>query len=87
MATTTQPSSGNTGVLVILAVAVIAIVAVAAIYLMQDHRTGGQRVGDAIEALPHGVDKAANKLDDQPPAQNVERNLDDAGKKVERKLN
>ncbi len=86
MATTTQ-SSGNNGLVVIIAVAVIAILAVGAIFLMQDHRSGSERVGDAIEAAPHGLDKAADKLGDQAPADNVERNLDKAGDKVEKAVN
>ena len=86
MATTTSANNNN-GMLVVLAVAIIAIIAVAAIYLMQDNRSGGERVGDAIETIPQGLDKAANQLDDQPPAKNVERNLGDAEKKVNGAVN
>jgi hypothetical protein len=77
MAAATSNSNNNT-LVIILAVALIAIVAVAAVYLMQDHRGPAERAGDAVAALPNGLDKAANKLDDQPPAQNVKRNLDNA---------
>jgi hypothetical protein len=87
MATTNTHSSGSNGVVVILAVAIIALAAVIAVYLMQDNRSGSERVGDAIEALPNGVDKAANQLGDKPPAQNVERNLGDAEKKIAEKVN
>lgn len=71
-------SGQNNTLVIILAAALIAVLAVVAVYLMQDHRTASERAGDAIQALPHGLDKAANKLDDQPPAQNVKRNLDNA---------
>lgn len=77
MASSTQTASGN-GLTVILAVVIIALLAVGAIYLMQDHRSGSERVGDAVQALPHGVDKAANQLGDQAPAKNVENNVDHA---------
>ena len=88
MATTnTRPSAGNNGLLVVLAIAIIAIAAVAAVYLMQDNRSSSERVGDAIEAVPDGLDKAANQLGDQPPAKNVERNLGDAEKKINEKVN
>ena len=89
MATTNPQSAGsaNNGLLVVLVVAIIAIVAVAVIYLMQDNRSSSERVGDAIEAVPQGLDKAANQLGDQPPAKNVERNLGDAEKKVNEKVN
>lgn len=88
MATTNvRPSAGNKGLLVVMAVAIIAIAAVAAVYLMQDNRSSSERVGDAIEAVPDGLDKAANQLGDQPPAKNVERNLGDAEKKINEKVN
>jgi len=77
MATTAAQGGNNTAV-VILTILVVAILAIGAVYLMQDHRTGSERVGDAVAALPHGVDKAADKLGDQAPAQNVKRNLKDA---------
>jgi hypothetical protein len=81
MSTTTSDTSGNTAVMV-LAVLIIAIIAVGAIYLMQDHRSSSQRVGDAITALPQGPAKAVDKLGDQPPAVNVKNNVKDAAKKA-----
>ncbi len=81
MATTTGTSGGNAAVTV-LAVLIIAIAAVAAVYLMQDHRSTSQRVGDAVEALPQGPGKAVDKLGDQPPAVNVKDNVKDAAKKA-----
>ena len=78
MATTT----GNSTVVTLLAILIIAVVAVAAVYLMQDHRSTGQRVGDAITALPQGPGKAVDKLGDQSPAQNVKDNVKDAAKKA-----
>ena len=77
MATT----SSNNGVTIILAIVIIAILAVGAVYLMQDHRSGSERIGDAVAAAPKGLDKAADKLGDQAPAQNVADNIKDAGKK------
>ncbi len=77
MATIATQGSNNTAV-VVLTILLVAILAVGAVYLMQDHRTGSERVGDAVAALPHGVGKAADKLGDQAPAQNVKRNLRDA---------
>jgi len=86
MATTTSDNTGGSNMLVvILAVALIAVVAVAAVWLMQDHRGPGERAADAVTALPNGLGKAADKLDDQPPAQNVKRNLDNAADDVTQK--
>ncbi len=78
---TTDSSGGNTAV-VLLAVVIIAVIAVAAVYLMQDHRSTSQRVGDAIQSLPQGPAKAVDKLGDQPPAVNVTNNVKDAAKKA-----
>ena len=75
---TASSGSGNNPVVIIIAVLIIAFLAVAAVYLMQDHRTGSERVGDAVSTLPKGIDKAADKLGDKAPAQNVKRNLKDA---------
>ena len=86
MATIATQGSNNTAV-VVLTILLVAILAVGAVYLMQDHRTGSERVGDAIETVPQGLDKAANQLGDQPPAKNVERNLGDAEKKISEKVN
>ncbi len=77
MATVATQGSNNTAI-IILAILIVAILAVGGVYLMQDHRSGSERVGDAVAALPKGVDKAANKLGDQAPAKNIERNLKDA---------
>jgi len=77
MATVATQGSNNTAT-IILSILIIAILAVGAVWMMQDHRSGSERVGDAVAALPRGVDKAAGKLDDQAPAQNVKRNVDDA---------
>ncbi|EGF89599.1 hypothetical protein ABI_40160 [Asticcacaulis biprosthecium C19] len=77
MASATQ-SSGNNTLTIVLAVIIIAILAVGAVFLMQDNRSGSERVGDAVQALPNGVDNAADKLGDQSPAENVERNVEKA---------
>ncbi|WKL56289.1 hypothetical protein Q1W73_11365 [Asticcacaulis sp. ZE23SCel15] len=75
-------SQNNNMLMTILAVAVIAIIAVAAIFMMQDNRSSGERVADAVTALPQGVDNAANELGDQSPAENIERNAEKAAEKV-----
>lgn len=76
--TTTAPSKGTNSILILIGVAVIALLAVGAVFLMQDNRSGSERMGDAVEALPQGVDKAADELGDQPPAENIKRNAEKA---------
>ena len=77
MATATAQGGNNTTT-IILTILIVAILAVGAVWMMQDHRSGSERVSDAVTALPNGVDKAADKLGDQAPAKNVKRNLDEA---------
>lgn len=81
MATATQ-SSGNNTAIIIIAVLIIAALAVGAVFMMQDNRSGSERLGDAVEALPNGVDNAADKLGDQSPAENVQRNAEKAVDRV-----
>lgn len=76
--TTTAPGKGTNSILILIGVAVIALLAVGAVFLMQDNRSGSERMGDAVEALPQGMDKAADELGDQPPAENIKRNAEKA---------
>jgi hypothetical protein len=48
-----------------------ALVVIVAVFLlnMPDRRSGTERVGDAVEALPNGVDKAGDQLKDRNPVE------------------
>lgn len=60
----------------------IVVAAIAIILLtLPDRRTTGERVGDAVDALPHGVGAAAGQLRDRSPAERA----GDAVKKAEDK--
>jgi hypothetical protein len=52
---------------------VVALIAALAWSLatMPDRRSTGQRIGDAVDALPDGVDKAADQLGDRTPAERI----------------
>lgn len=43
-----------------------------------DQRSGAQKVGDAINALPDGVDKAVRKLEDRTPGEKIHDAAKDA---------
>lgn len=61
----------------------IAILATAYIVLNRpDQRDPLQKVGDAIEALPQGVDKAARKLSDRTPGDKINDAAKDAKQDV-----
>ncbi len=61
---------------------VLAVILLGAItwnmYGMPDNRSTGERLGDAISALPNGVDAASHELKDKTPTDK----LGDAVKKV-----
>lgn len=63
-------------------IAVLALIVVAGIVYgflnLRDERTGAERLGDAISAIPDGVDKAAQQLEDRTPAQKAGDALKDA---------
>lgn len=76
----TSSSSGkSTGIILGIIALVLAVGAVLYV-LSQDNRSSGERVVDAIETVPQGLDEAAGQLEDKSPAENigdnVERTLD-----------
>jgi hypothetical protein len=62
-------------------IAGIALVAILVVFLlnMPDKRSGSERVGDAVTALPQGVDKAGDQLKDRNP-------VEKAGDAIEKKV-
>jgi len=58
----------------ILPIALVIIVLLVVGYFMltqPDQRTEMQKMGDAIEALPDGVDKAARQLEERTPGEKL----------------
>lgn len=51
---------------------------------MPDQRTTGQRVGDAIDALPQGPNKAVRQLEDRTPGERLGDTVKDAGDGIQR---
>lgn len=73
--------------LVIVALVVLVAVAAYAILTMPDRRTAGDKIGDAIDALPQGVDKAARQLEDRTPGERLGDAVKDAGDKIKEETN
>ena len=46
---------------------------------MPDNRTTGQRIGDAVDAAPQGLDKAARQLENRTPGERLGDAVKDAG--------
>jgi hypothetical protein len=63
---------------------VVAVIALAAwgIMTMPDHRTTGQRLGDAVDTLPQGVNKAAREFEDRTPGERLGDSVKDTGQKI-----
>jgi len=72
-----------------LATIVILAVVVTILYsflTMRDHRTAGERVSDAVDAIPQGVDKAARQLESRTPGEKLGDAVQDTGEKVGNKI-
>lgn len=70
-------SKNNKTLLTIVIVGIIAVLAYG-VLTMPDRRTGGEKIGDAIDALPQGVDKAARQLEDRTPGEKLGDAVKDA---------
>ena len=74
----TNQSRNLMGIIVIIVIAVLAF----GFLTMPDQRTDGQRIGDAIDALPQGLDKAAEKLERRTPGEKLGDAVEDAGQNI-----
>jgi len=52
MATTYRGTPGGNAAGTVLVLVIVALLAAAIVYLMQDHRTGSERLGDAVNTVP-----------------------------------
>lgn len=52
-----------------------------------DQRSAGDKIGDAINELPNGVDKAARELEDRTPGEKLEDAVKDAGDDIKKSTN
>jgi hypothetical protein len=73
-----NPTKMLFGILLIIVLAVIGY----GVLTMPDHRSFGQKVSDAADALPHGVDKAGRELEDRTPGQKLGDAVKDTGDKI-----
>lgn len=57
----------------VLAVLLLVLVAIAAVFYLNqpDRRTPGQKIGDAVDALPRGPNAAAKQLEDRTKGQKL----------------
>ncbi len=53
----------------------------------KDPRNLGQKIGDAIEEFPNGMDKAARQLEERTPGEKLEDSTGDAVDNVKKSIN
>jgi short subunit fatty acids transporter len=66
------------GILIVIILAAVGY----GVLTMPDKRGVGQKVDDAVDALPHGVDKAARQLEDRTPGEKLGDAVKDTGDKI-----
>ncbi len=71
--------------LLVALVLLVAAVLVWGVLIMPDQRSAGQKIGDAVDAVPNGVDKAARQLEDRTPGQKLGDAVKDAGDDIKDK--
>lgn len=81
----TNQSNGRS--LLIIAIVAILLLVGYSVLNAPDQRSGAQKVSDAIEELPNGVDKAARQLEDRTPAEKLGDAAEDVGDDVRKATN
>lgn len=68
---------------------VVLLIGVVGYYVLNapDRRNSGEKVGDAINELSKGVDKAARQLQDRSPADKLNDAARDAAKDIKKSTN
>lgn len=66
------------GITIIIVIGIFAY----GILTMPDQRTAGERVGDALDALPEGVDKATEQLEKRTPGERLGDAVKNAGEEI-----
>ena len=52
-----------------------------------DRRSAGQKIGDAVDALPDGMNKASRELENRTPAEKLGDAAKDIGKDIKKATN
>jgi len=57
------------------------------VFTAPDRRNAGEKISDAISALPNGVDKAARQLENRTPAEKLKDAAKDVGNDIKKSTN
>lgn len=80
-------NSSNGRNLIIIAIVAVLLLVGYSVLNAPDQRSGGEKISDAIDELPNGVDKAARQLEDRTPAEKLEDAAQDVGEDVKKATN
>lgn len=70
-------SNQGKNILIVVIIAVLAVI-VWGVLTMPDRRTTGEKLGDAVDELPNGIDNAARELEDRTPGERIGDAINDA---------
>lgn len=78
-------NNSNSKTLLVIAIVVVVGIIAWGVLTMPDQRSTGQKVGDAIDTLPQGVDKAARQLENRTPGEKLGDAVKDVGDDIKEK--
>lgn len=86
---TQKPQEKNMIMKPLIIIGLVVIVAIIGFYILDapDRRSAGDKIGDAINELPNGLDKAARQLEERTPAEKLEDVVEDAGDDLRKSTN
>lgn len=81
---TTQPQGKF-----LVTVGLVVVIGIIGYYVLNapDRRSAGDKIGDAINELPNGVDKASRQLEDRTPGEKLSDAAKDAGDDLKKATN
>ncbi|MDE3016490.1 MAG: hypothetical protein KGI29_06175 [Pseudomonadota bacterium] len=73
----------------LLVMGLVTVIGIVGYYVLNapDRRDDGQKIADAINALPNGVDKASRQLKDRTPGEKLGDAAKDAGDDLKKATN
>lgn len=74
---------------ILMMIGLVVVIGIVGYYVLNapDKRSAGDKIGDAINELPKGVDKAARQLEDRTPADKLNDAAKDAGDDLKKATN
>ncbi len=75
-------STNFSRMLIYIVVAALIVIVAYTMLSAPDRRSTGERIGDAVDALPHGVDKAARELKSRTPGEKAGDAVKDVGDNI-----